>query len=155
MAYSRPRGHRVSMPQSSMLDLNDVALFIHVVRAGSFAAAARRLGLPSNTVSRRVQQLEERIGARLMQRSTRRLTLTDAGQVFFVRCAEQVDALEQSARDLSDGERPSGRVRVAAPADLFSFFSMGWIAEFLATFPKVRLEFVLSDARTDLLGEGI
>ena len=138
-----------------MLDLNDVALFVHVVRAGSFAAAARRLGVPSNTVSRRVQQLEGRIGARLMQRSTRRLTLTDAGQVFFARCAEQVDELEQSARDLSGGERPIGRVRVAAPADFFGFFSMGWVAEFLAAYPKVRLEFVLSDARTDLLGEGI
>jgi len=139
-----------------MLDLNDVALFVHVVRAGSFAAAARRLGMPSNTASRRVQQLEQRLGVRLMQRSTRRLTLTDAGQVFFARCAEQVEELEQSARDLAENtERPGGRVRVAAPADFFSFFSMGWITEFLATYPKVRLEFVLSDARTDLLGEGI
>jgi len=111
-----------------MLDLNDVALFVHVVHAGSFAAAARRLGMPANTASRRVQQLEERLGVRLMQRSTRRLTLTDAGQVFFARCAEQVEALEQSARDLSEvTERPSGRVRVAAPADFFSFFSMGWV----------------------------
>lgn len=62
-----------------MLDLNDVALFVQVVRSGSFAEAARRLGVPSNTVSRRVQGLEEHLGTRLLQRSTRKLTLTSAG----------------------------------------------------------------------------
>jgi hypothetical protein len=62
-----------------MLDLNDIALFVQVVRSGSFAEAARRLGVPSNTVSRRVQGLEEHLGTRLLQRSTRKLTLTNAG----------------------------------------------------------------------------
>src|SRR5882672_5108653 len=66
-----------------MLDLNDVALFVQVVRAGSFAAAARRLGMPANSASRRVQQLEQELGLRLMQRSTRKLTLTDAGAAFY------------------------------------------------------------------------
>lgn len=139
-----------------MLDLNDVALFVHVVRAGSFAAAARRLGMPPNTASRRVQALELQLGVRLMQRSTRKLTLTDAGRSFFGRCAEQVDALAQSAQELTDGSQlPRGSVRVAAQADFFSFFRMDWIAEFLAAHPLIRLEFVLSDARADLIGEGI
>ncbi len=65
-----------------MLDLNDIALFVQVVRSGSFAEAARRLGMPPNTVSRRVQQLETQLDTRLLQRSTRKLTLTYAGQAF-------------------------------------------------------------------------
>ncbi|UUZ64321.1 LysR family transcriptional regulator [Polaromonas sp. P1-6] len=139
-----------------MLDLNDVALFVHVVRAGSFAEAARRLGMPPNTASRRVQALERHLGVRLMQRSTRKLTLTDAGRTFYGGCAEQVEALAQSAQELADGSQlPKGTVRVAAPADFFSFFLMDWIAEFLAAHPLVRIEFVLSDARADLIGEGI
>lgn len=139
-----------------MLDLNDVALFVHVVRAGSFAEAARRLGMPPNTASRRVQALEKHLGVRLMQRSTRKLTLTDAGRTFYGGCAEQVKALAQSAQELADGSQlPKGTVRVAAPADFFSFFLMDWIAEFLAAHPLVRIEFVLSDARADLIGEGI
>jgi len=139
-----------------MVDLNHVALFVQVVRAGSFAEAARRLGLPANTASRRVQQLEKQLGARLMQRSTRKLTLTDAGNSFYALCAEQVEALAQSAQELADGSQlPSGKLRVAAPADFFNWFAIDWMAEFLAAFPRVRLEFVLSDARADLLGESI
>ena len=139
-----------------MLDLNDVALFVQVVRAGSFAAAARRLGMPANTASRRIQQLEQQLGLRLMQRSTRKLTLTDAGATFYARCADQVEALAEAAQELGEGSQvPSGKVRVAAPADFFNVFRMELIAEFLAAHPKVRLEFVLSDARADLIEEGI
>lgn len=139
-----------------MVDLNDIALFVHVVRAGSFAEAARRLGMPPNTASRRVLELEKHLGVRLMQRSTRRLTLTDAGQNFFAQCAEQVEDLTRSARDLADGSQlPSGKVRVAAPADFFNWFSIDLIAGFLAIHPKISLEFELSDARADLLGDGI
>ena len=135
-----------------MLDLNDVALFVHVVRAGSFAAAARRLGMPANTASRRVQQLEQELGLRLMQRSTRKLTLTDAGMSFYAKCADQVEGLVEAAQEIGEGSQvPSGRVRVAAWADFFTVFRI----EFLAAYPKVRLEFVLSDARADLIGEGI
>lgn len=139
-----------------MLDLNDVALFVQVVRAGSFAAAARRLGMPANSASRRIQQLEQQLGLRLMQRSTRKLTLTDAGATFYERCADQVEALSEAAEELGEGSHvPSGRVRVAAPADFFNIFRMELIAEFLAAHPKVRLEFVLSDERADLIEQGI
>jgi DNA-binding transcriptional LysR family regulator len=139
-----------------MLDLNDVALFVQVVRAGSFAAAARRLGMPANSASRRIQQLEQQLGLRLMQRSTRKLTLTDAGATLYARCADQVEALTEAAQDLGEGSQvPSGKVRVAAPADFFNIFRMELIAEFLAAHPKVRLEFVLSDERADLIEQGI
>lgn len=139
-----------------MFDLNDIAMFVQVVRCGSFAEAARRLGVPPNTVSRRIQQLEAQLGTRLLQRSTRRLTLTSAGQAFHERCAGAVDGLVEAGQELITGSKePSGLVRVAAPADFFDFFPMEWVADFLSAHPRVRLDFVLSDTRADLIAEQI
>lgn len=139
-----------------MLDLNDVAIFVQVVRCGSFAEAARRLGVPPNTLSRRVQQLEAQLGTRLMQRSTRHLTLTSAGQVFLERCSGAVEGLMDAGEELlAVNQEPSGLVRVAAPADFFDFFAMEWLTEFLAAHPKVRVDFVLSDGRADLIADRI
>ena len=139
-----------------MYDLNDVAMFVQVVRCGSFAEAARRLGVPPNTLSRRVQQLEARLGTRLLQRSTRKLTLTSAGQAFHERCAGAVDGLFEAGQDLMMGsQEPSGLVRVAAMADFFDFFPTEWVAEFLAAHPRVRIDFLLSDAKADLIAEQI
>jgi len=141
---------------NNRLDLNEISLFVHVVRAGSFAEAARRLGMPSNTLSRRVQKLEQHLGVRLLQRSTRRLTLTGAGRSFHERCAEQVAALAEAASDLTAvSHEPSGNVRVAVPADFFDWFQLKWVREFLSTYRKVRLEFLLSDAVVDLIADGI
>jgi DNA-binding transcriptional LysR family regulator len=139
-----------------MLDLNDIAMFVQVVRHGSFAEAGRRLGLPSNTVSRHIQQLEAHLGTRLMQRSTRKLTLTSAGQAFHERCAGMVDGLVEAGQALITGsQEPSGLVRVAATADFFDFFPMEWVADFLAAHPLVRVDFVLSDAKADLIADRI
>ena len=139
-----------------MLDLNDVAIFVQVVRCGSFAEAARRLGVPPNTLSRRVQQLEAQLVTRLMQRSTRHLTLTSAGQVFLERCSGAVEGLMDAGEELlAVNQEPSGLVRVAAPADFFDFFAMEWLTEFLAAHPKVRVDFVLSDGRADLIADRI
>ena len=139
-----------------MLDLNDVAIFVQVVRCGSFAEASRRLGVPPNTLSRRVQQLEAQLGTRLMQRSTRHLTLTSAGQVFLERCSGAVEGLMDAGEELQAvNQEPSGLVRVAAPADFFDFFAMEWLTEFLAAHPKVRVDFVLSDGRADLIADRI
>lgn len=139
-----------------MLDLNDIALFVQVVRSGSFAEAARRLGVPPNTLSRRVQHLEEQLGTRLLQRSTRKLTLTSAGQAFHERCAGAVDGLTEAGQALATGsQEPSGLVRVAAPADFFDFFPMEWVADFLDKHRRVRLDFVLSDAKADLIVDRI
>ncbi|MHC8308259.1 LysR family transcriptional regulator [Pseudomonas sp. GT1P32] len=139
-----------------MLDLNDIAMFVQVVRCGSFAEAARQLGMPPNTVSRRIQQLETQLGTRLMQRSTRKLTLTSAGLGFHERCVGAVDGLLEAGQALMTGSHePSGRVRVAAPADFFDFFQMQWVTEFLTAHPRVRLDFVLSDAKADLIAEQI
>jgi DNA-binding transcriptional LysR family regulator len=139
-----------------MLDLNEVRMFVQVVRARSFAEAARRLSVPPNTLSRRIRQLEATLDTRLMQRSTRKLTLTAAGLAFFERCAAAVDGVLEAGRDLVDGsDKPSGSVRIAAPADFLDLFHIDWVAEFLVLHPQVRLDFVLNDARADLIDEGI
>ncbi len=139
-----------------MLDLNDVGLFVQVIRFGSFAEAGRRLGIPANTVSRRIQELEEALGARLMQRSTRKLKLTDAGHELYSNSAAAVDGLLQAGEDLIAGARvPRGLVRVAMPADFFDVYKMEWVAEFLDSHPQVRIEFVLGDATIDLIEDGI
>jgi DNA-binding transcriptional LysR family regulator len=139
-----------------MIDLNDIALFVQVVHSGSFAEASRRLGMPSNTVSRRILQLEQQLGMRLLQRSTRRLTLTSAGKAFHERSAGAVAGLTEAARELMSGtQEPSGLIRIAAPADFFDFFLMDWTAEFLQRYPKVSTEFLLSDLKADLIAERI
>jgi DNA-binding transcriptional LysR family regulator len=138
-----------------MIDLNGVAVFVHTVRAGSFAGAARRLGLPSNTVSRRVQQLEAELGTRLLQRSTRKLSLTTAGREFFDRSVSGVEEIELARLDLADASRePRGTLRVAAVADFLEHFTPEHVAEFLARHPRLSLEFRLDDAPIDLIGEG-
>jgi DNA-binding transcriptional LysR family regulator len=139
-----------------MLDLNEVRMFVQVVRAHSFAEAARRLSVPPNTLSRRIRQLEATLDTRLMQRSTRKLTLTAAGHVFYERCAAAVDGVLEAGKDLVDGsQKPMGSVRIAAPADFLDLFPIDWVAEFLVLHPQVRLDFVLNDGRADLIDEGI
>lgn len=139
-----------------MLDLNQMSLFVQVVQAGSFAEASRRLAMPPTTLSRQVAQLEDALQARLLQRTTRKLTLTDAGRTLFDQCAGQIDALRDAACQLAgENQTPKGTVRVAASAGFFEFFQMEWIAEFLDKYPGVQLEFVLADAMADFIGEGI
>jgi DNA-binding transcriptional LysR family regulator len=138
------------------LDLNHVYLFVEVVRANSFAAAARRLGMPANSVSRKIQELESQVGSRLIHRSTRKLTLTAAGRTFFDRCAGPVSELAQAGQaSVDETQLAGGVIRVAAPADFFDLFAMEWIVEFLDAHPRVRMEFALDDAKADLIGEGI
>lgn len=139
-----------------MVDLNELALFVEVVRWGSFAEAARRRGMPSNTLSRRVAQLEQALGARLLQRSTRKLTLTDAGRKLHQRCAASIEALQDATHTTQDeGGQPVGRVRMAVMADFFDWWPMDWVGAFLAAHPGVQIEFVLSDGRSDLIAEGV
>jgi len=139
-----------------MIDFNDIALFVQVARCGSFSEAGRRLGMPPNTVSRRIQELEDHLGSRLMQRSTRKLTLTDAGQQLHDRCVEAVDSLQQASQDLTAGRKvPSGLVRVASTANFLDFYTPETAAAFLEQYPQVRLEFLLDDAIVDLIADRI
>jgi DNA-binding transcriptional LysR family regulator len=138
------------------IDLNNVSIFVHSVRAGSFAEAGRRLGMPPNSVSRRVQNLEEELGTRLLQRSTRKLSLTTAGQQFYDSCSSSIDDIDRARLEVSDSVlEPRGTVRVTAPADFFDYFEIEHVVHFLKLYPQVHLDFLLTDARIDLIAESV
>jgi DNA-binding transcriptional LysR family regulator len=137
-------------------DLNDTLVFVKVVEHGSFISAARSLRLPKTTVSRKVQDLESRLGAQLLHRTTRKLGLTEAGNIYFEhsqRIARELDEAESAVSELQGG--PRGWLRVTAPYSLGS----GWIApllgEFRASHPEVRVDMVLSNDPLDLIDKEI
>ncbi|ONQ69051.1 LysR family transcriptional regulator, partial [Burkholderia cenocepacia] len=138
-----------------MLDLNDLALFVQVVRAGSFSEAARRLRMPANTLSRRIDQFEGHIGTRLLHRSTRKLAPSTEGLALFERYAPALDRIFEIERQHADGQEPAGTVRVAAMAGLFEVIKLEWLAEFYARHPRISIDFLLDDTPSDLIAERI
>lgn len=137
------------------LDLNHVAVFAAVAEAGSFIGAARRLDLPRSTVSRRLQLLEERLGVRLLDRTTRSLTLTDAGQHFLAGVQPALEALRDAAAATSDAQlEPQGRLRMTTGVGLANYVFAGLLAEFVQRHPRVTLDLELTDRKVDLIGEG-
>lgn len=135
--------------------LEDMELFARVVERGSLSAAARDLGLSKSLVSRRLGQLEDRLGARLVNRTTRRLALTDIGREFNERARRvllEAEDAEACARDAS--MELSGRVRIAAPVSFGARHLAPALAAFLADHPKVEVELELNDRFVDLVGEG-
>ena len=133
---------------------NDLLIFARVAETGSFSRAAERIGLPKSTVSRRITLLEERLGERLMLRTTRRQTLTEFG-LQLLEHARQVAAEVDAVKALSEYRqaRPSGRLRVSMPSDFATFLLPDMLAAFVTLHPEVSLELDLSPRRVDLLGE--
>lgn len=136
------------------LDPNDLLIFAAVADAGSFTRAAERLGLPRSTVSRRIALLEERLGQRLLLRTTRRVTITEFGRQFLEH-ARQVAAEVAAAEALGEHHQvqPSGRLRVSIPSDFANLLLADMLAAFVALHPAVSLELDLSPRRVDLLAE--
>ena len=136
------------------LDANDLLLFARIADAGSFTRAAEQLGLPKSTLSRRITLLEERLGERLMLRTTRRLIVSEFGNQLLEH-AHQVVAEVDAVKALSEHRqaRPSGRLRVSMPSDFATHFLTDMLAAFIALHPEVTLELDLSPRRVDLLGE--
>jgi len=133
----------------------DMAIFVAVMAEGSFAGAARRLGMTPSGVSRRIGRLEERLGVRLLNRTTRSLSLTDAGARYHVRALQitaDIDDAEREAADLQGA--PRGRLRITAGNAYGSHRLMPLIPDFLAAYPEVEIELVLLDRMVDLVGEG-
>jgi DNA-binding transcriptional LysR family regulator len=136
-------------------DLDAVRVFVQVVQAGGFTAAARRLDMPKSTVSRRVSELETQLGARLLQRTTRSLALTDVGSAYFAR-------VERALAELSDAERavaelndaPRGVLRMTAPTDFANLFLSDIAAAYQRAYPEVALVLDLDNRRADLVAEG-
>lgn len=136
------------------LEPNDLLLFARVVEAGSFSRAAERVGAPKSTVSRRLAELERRLGERLLLRSTRRLSVTDFGQAVLEharRVAQEVDGTLALAHHRQ--AQPSGRLRVSMPGDFAVVALSGMLAAFSQAHPAISLELDLSPRRVDLIGE--
>lgn len=139
-----------------MQDLNDLHYFAKVVEAGGFAAAGRLLGIPKSRLSRRIAELETRLGARLLQRTTRTLTLTAIGERYLRHC--QAMLLEAEMADeavVSMSSEPRGRLRVSCPVSLANHYMPQIISKFLADYPHVQLEMLLMNRRVDVIAEGI
>ncbi|MBL8352872.1 MAG: LysR family transcriptional regulator [Burkholderiaceae bacterium] len=144
------------MEQSAAaIDPNDLLIFAQVAELGSFSRAADQLGLPKSTVSRRLAALEQRLGERLLLRTTRRQALTEFG-LLLLDHARQVAAEVDAVAALSEQRlaAPGGRLRVSMPADLCNLMLAEQLAAFTAMHPAIRLELDLTPRRVDLLGEG-
>ncbi|APR66226.1 MULTISPECIES: LysR family transcriptional regulator [Thalassolituus] len=137
-------------------DLNEMAIFVHVVEAGSFTGAAKNLGLPKSTVSRKITQLEERLGVRLIQRTTRSLRLTDTGSAYYNHCARILGEIEEANIAVTQMQStPTGTLRITAPVLFGSTVLSGLIADFMDDHPQVQIDLVLTDQRLDLVQDGI
>ena len=138
------------------IDLNQIALFLRVVNAGSFTAAAKLLALPTSSVSRGVARLEHDLGTRLLQRTTRKFQLTDAGKQFFEQAEAALGALERATTTLTDDtEEVRGRVRLSLAGDSAAdAFMAETFAEFRRRHPGVRIELQFTNRFVDLVQEG-
>ncbi len=138
------------------MDLNEIAVFIKVVEAQSFSRAARELGMPNSTVSSRVSGLEKRLGVTLIQRTTRKLNITEIGQAYFKHCLQGLKEIEQAESEiLATQSEPQGLLRITAPVELGGSILPHFISDYLKKYPKVSVEVILTDRRVDLLAEGI
>jgi DNA-binding transcriptional LysR family regulator len=139
-----------------MQDLNDLYYFAAVVDHGGFAAAERALGIPKSRLSRRISALESELGVRLLQRSTRRFAVTDVGTSVH-RHAQSMLAEAQAAREAVDrlSAEPRGSVRVSVPVSMAQQQMPRLLPEFMALYPKVRVQLIVSNRRVDVINEGV
>jgi len=134
------------------LDLDEILVFTRVVQGGSFTAAARALGMPKSTVSRKLSELEARVGARLLQRTTRTSSLTDIGRVYYEHCVRIVAEVEEAELAVKNLQAtPRGLLRVTVPLALSMLGPV--LAEYLMRYPDVRIELLCTDRRVDLIEE--
>ncbi len=137
-------------------DLNEIAIFVKVVDAGSFTGAAKSLGLPKSTVSRKITQLEERLAVRLLQRTTRTLSLTDTGSAYYQQCSRIISDVQEANIAVTEMQsKPVGTLRITAPVLFGSLVLSDLIADFLQRNPGIQIDMVLTDQSLDLIQEGI
>ena len=138
-----------------MADLNAMMLFAAVVRANGFSQAAREIGQPKSTISRKIAQLEEQLGVRLLQRDTRNLSLTQVGALFYQHCdsiSHEIDAakavIENTHKDVS------GSLRVAIPVSFSQEVIAHLCSSFMRLYPNIELDIQFTDNDVSLVGEG-
>ena len=130
-------------------------LFVRVARSGSFSAAARELGMTQPTASRTVTALEQQVGVSLLTRSTRAVTLTEAGTEYLARCETILAALDEADQAVRGTGELRGMLRIATSPTFASRTLMPRLALFSDSHPKLRIEFALDDARRDLIGDSV
>jgi DNA-binding transcriptional LysR family regulator len=138
-----------------MTHLFEMETFLVVVDEGSFTAAAVRLGVTKSYASKLVARLEDRLGARLLQRTTRQLKLTEVGRAYYERCSEAMRALSQAEAEATELQTsPQGRLRLSLPSPFAIGHLAAPLAEFKARYPALTVEAVLADRKVDILAEG-
>lgn len=138
-----------------MADLNEMAVFVKVAEELSITGAARAMGLPKSTVSRRLARLEERLGVRLIHRTTRNLNLTEVGVAFYERCARLIAEAEEAELTVSELQQfPCGHLRITAPSTFAVAFLRPIVTEFMVQFSDVTVELMLSSRVVNVIEEG-
>lgn len=139
-----------------MQDLNDLYYFVQVVDHGGFAPAGRALGVPKSKLSRRIALLEERLGVRLIQRTTRQFSVTEVGQIYYEHCKAMLIEAE-AAQDAIEATRaePRGVVRLSCPIALLHAHVSAMLADFMVQHPHVTVQLEATNRRVDLVGEAI
>lgn len=139
-----------------MQDLNDMLYFAEVVERGGFAAAGRALGIPKSRLSRRVSELETQLGVRLLQRTTRKLSLTEVGEAYLRHCQAMRESAQAAADTVAQVQtEPRGTIRVSCPVTLAQTVVAEMMPPFLASHPQVRIEMLVSNRAVNLVEEGI
>lgn len=139
-----------------MHDLNDLYFFAKVAEHGGFMAAARQIGVPKSRLSRRVAELEAQLGVQLLQRTTRRLALTEVGQAYFGHCQAMLAEAEAAQEAIARAtDVPRGLVRVSCPDLLAQSLLAPLLPEFMAQYPEVRILLEVTGRRVDLINDGI
>lgn len=138
------------------MELDGIAIFVKVVQAGSFSAAARLLGVPNTTVSAKVARLEKRLGVTLIQRTTRKLHITPAGRAYFERCAPALEAIQSAEVQMTlAAPEPSGVLRITAPGDVAHGLLPPIVSRFLERYALAKVEIMVANRVVDLVAEGV
>ncbi|CAE6956263.1 COG0583 Transcriptional regulator [Vibrio sp. B1FIG11] len=130
-------------------------VFVAVVECGSFSLAAKQLNLTKSAISKRINQLEDDLGIRLLNRTTRKLSLTEAGRRYFEYASQAVNLAQQGVDAVSELQgSPQGRLKITAPMSFGVLHVAPLISEFLARYPKIEVDLQLEDAMVDLVEQG-
>ena len=135
--------------------LSEPIAFVESVDAGSFSGAARSLGTTPSAISKRVAKLEDRLGVRLLQRTTRSLSLTDEGRTYYERVARLLRDLEEANDEVMSGGKPCGQLTISASLDFGHDLLVQLMPEFLSLYPDIQVDLRLTDRCVDLVVEGI
>ncbi|MDW3095521.1 MAG: LysR family transcriptional regulator [Gammaproteobacteria bacterium] len=135
--------------------LDGMAVFVGVINAGSFTAAARALGHSTSYISKEITRLEKRLGSRLLNRTTRTISLTDTGRAFYERSNQIVNDAENAERSINQlQEKPSGLLRINAPGSFGTNYLLDVLPQFMHRYPEVKLEVEFNDRLIDVVAEG-